>query len=163
MNLRLQQFLAAENISQSQFADEIGVARASVSHIIAGRNRPGYDFLSSMIAHYPTLNVEWLLTGKGKMYKGRHDDEDLLFKGDPAMSPVIPAGMTVTPVSESATLFDAPSPAEAVSDAHTSAPDAETAATIEINTSNNAAQSSKNQRKAIKVIVFYDDGTFQEL
>ena len=69
MNKRLEQFLAAENISQSQFADSIGVARASVSHILAGRNKPGFDFIESMSRHYPTLNIEWLILGNGKMYK----------------------------------------------------------------------------------------------
>ena len=69
MNKRLQQFLSAENISQSQLADTLNVARAGVSHIIAGRNRPGFDFLESMALHYPQLSMEWLLTGKGKMYK----------------------------------------------------------------------------------------------
>ena len=68
MNKRLQQFLAAENISQAQFAETLGVARASVSHILSGRNKPGFDFLESMIRHYPALNFEWLLTGRGRMY-----------------------------------------------------------------------------------------------
>lgn len=69
MNKRIQQFLVAEGISQSQFADTLGVARASVSHIVAGRNKPGFDFISSMSAHYPDLNLDWLITGKGKIYK----------------------------------------------------------------------------------------------
>ena len=69
MNTRLQQFLGAENLSQSQFADEIGVARASVSHILAGRNKPGYEFLTGIMMRYPNLNMEWLLLGKGRMYK----------------------------------------------------------------------------------------------
>jgi transcriptional regulator with XRE-family HTH domain len=69
MNSRLLQFIQAENISQSQFADSIGVARASVSHILAGRNKPGFDFIGSMARRYPSLNVDWLVTGRGKMYK----------------------------------------------------------------------------------------------
>ena len=69
MNDRLQKFLDAENISQALFADTIGVARASVSHILSGRNKPGYDFITGMMTHYPSLNVEWLLSGKGRMYK----------------------------------------------------------------------------------------------
>lgn len=81
MNKRLQQFLNAENISQSQLADTLDVARAGVSHIISGRNRPGFDFLESMALHYPQLSMEWLLTGKGKMYK-----ENLLF-GDELATP----------------------------------------------------------------------------
>ena len=68
MNRRLLQFLQAENITQTQFADTLSVARGSVSNILAGRNKPGYDFLESLILHYPNLNLEWLLSGKGKMY-----------------------------------------------------------------------------------------------
>ena len=69
MNRRLLQFLQAESITQTQFADTLGVARGGVSHILAGRNKPGYDFLESLLLHYPQLNLEWLLTGKGRMYK----------------------------------------------------------------------------------------------
>lgn len=70
MNNRLQKFLAAENISQSQLADTLGVARASISHIISGRNKPGFDFLESMAVNFPALSIEWLITGKGRMYRG---------------------------------------------------------------------------------------------
>lgn len=69
MNHRLQQFILAENITQSQFADSIGVARASVSHILAGRNKPGFDFIESMIKRYPSLNINWLISGQGRMYR----------------------------------------------------------------------------------------------
>ena len=68
MNRRLLQFLQAENITQTQLADTLSVARGSVSNILAGRNKPGYDFLESLVLHYPSLNLEWLLSGKGKMY-----------------------------------------------------------------------------------------------
>ena len=69
MNRRLSQFLQAENLTQTQLADTLSVARGSVSHILAGRNRPGYDFLESLLLHYPRLNLEWLITGKGRMYR----------------------------------------------------------------------------------------------
>ena len=73
MNRRLLQFLQAENITQTQLADTLSVARGSVSHILAGRNKPGYDFLESLVLHYPRLNLEWLMTGKGRMY---HDETE---------------------------------------------------------------------------------------
>ena len=75
MNRRLLQFLQAENLTQTQFADMLSVARGSVSHILSGRNKPGYDFLESLMLHFPSLNMEWLLTGKGKMYKDAPSDE----------------------------------------------------------------------------------------
>lgn len=96
MNKRLQQFLNAENISQSQLADTLDVARAGVSHIIAGRNKPGFDFLESMTLHYPQLSMEWLLTGKGKMYK-----ENSLFDNNYDTTPEIRNSQeTSTPRSE---------------------------------------------------------------
>lgn len=88
MNRRLLQFLQAENITQSQFADILNVARGSVSHILSGRNKPGYDFIESLLLHYPQLNLEWLLTGKGKMYK------------DGSEEPVIPLEDTLFDVSQ---------------------------------------------------------------
>ena len=75
MNKRLLQFLSAENITQSQLADTLNVARAGISHILSGRNKPGYDFIESLMLHYPDLNIEWLITGKGRMYNARRDDE----------------------------------------------------------------------------------------
>lgn len=75
MNGRLQRFLEAENISQSQFAESIGVARAGISHIIAGRNKPGFDFIERMARKYPALNIEWLVTGRGRMYKQNQEND----------------------------------------------------------------------------------------
>lgn len=63
------QFLQAENISQSQFADCLKVSRGTLSHILSGRNRPGYDFLESVMLHYPSLSIDWLMTGRGRMYR----------------------------------------------------------------------------------------------
>ena len=76
MNSRLSQFLSAENLTQAQFADSIGVGRASISHIMSGRNKPSYEFLSAMMAHYPEVNYEWLILGKGKMYRSSAKSSD---------------------------------------------------------------------------------------
>jgi transcriptional regulator with XRE-family HTH domain len=69
MQNRLQQFLQAENITPARFADQIGIQRSGVSHILSGRNKPGFDFIEKMLRCYPSLNAEWIITGKGKMYK----------------------------------------------------------------------------------------------
>ena len=66
MDKRLQQFLDAENISQAQLAETLGVARAGISHILSGRNKPGFDFLEAMATRFPQISMDWLLTGKGR-------------------------------------------------------------------------------------------------
>lgn len=143
MDQRLQQLLLAENISQSQFADKIGVARASVSHILSGRNKPGFDFIENLSRAYPTVNLEWIITGKGKMYKERNlphiPEED---------SPSLFGPETATPLPE-------PDPAPELAPTPAPAP-AFQSSTPSTSTSNSA-------RTIVKIIAFYSDGTFQEL
>lgn len=148
MNRRLQQFLAAENISQSQFADAIGVARASVSHIIAGRNKPGFDFIENMSRCYPSLNLEWLITGKGKMYKGSLET-----------APQAPADDLFASIEEPEPVYSAP--AKPLAPQYPSA--ASGAVRIERKTSVESIESIKIQRNISKIIVFYDDNSYQEL
>ena len=80
MNNRLQRFLDAENITQSQLAERLGVAKASISHILAGRNKPGFDFIQSMAQNYPDLNLDWLIAGKGKMYKSQNSPQAIVHR-----------------------------------------------------------------------------------
>ena len=68
MNERIQLILKTKNISASKFADEIGVQRSSISHIISGRNNPSLDFIQKILKRFPDINSTWILTGKGSMY-----------------------------------------------------------------------------------------------
>ncbi len=67
MRERLLKFLEQENISSAKFADNIGVQRSSVSHILSGRNNPSYEFIQKILAKYKYLNAEWLIMGIGSM------------------------------------------------------------------------------------------------
>ena len=93
MNRRLLQFLQAENLTQTQLADTLSVARGSVSHILSGRNKPGYDFLESLLLHFPRLNLDWLLTGKGKMYQDSKEESAM----DDAQLDLFPMNLSVEP------------------------------------------------------------------
>lgn len=164
MNTRLKQFLAAENISQSQFADTIKVVRASVSHVLAGRNKPGYDFIKAIMSAYPHLNMEWLIMGKGKMYKSALEQ-----------SPTPPQQPSVATIQEEEMplLFDYAQEDDVTSEDMPSEPSATPSEPHRThneqippayfsNTANSIPQSTDRQRKAIKIAVFYNDGTYQE-
>ncbi|MFO7755820.1 MAG: helix-turn-helix transcriptional regulator [Bacteroidales bacterium] len=87
MKDRIQQFLRSENKSSSKFAEEIGVQPSGVSHVLSGRNKPSLDFILKMLNTYPSVNTDWLLFGKGEMYKS--DETRLqLDKKDPGTSPL---------------------------------------------------------------------------
>ena len=69
MKERLLEFLKNENKSSAQFAEEIGVQASGISHILSGRNNPSLDFVLKMLEKYQFLSTDWLLFGKGSMYK----------------------------------------------------------------------------------------------
>lgn len=69
MNNRLQQFLSLENLTPARLADILGIQRSGLSHILSGRNKPGYDFILKLCTNFPDLNANWFITGKGKPYK----------------------------------------------------------------------------------------------
>jgi len=165
MNKRLQQFIFAENISQSSFADTLGVARASVSHILSGRNKPGFDFIESLTKAYPALNIEWLITGEGKMYKTAKivdltpQEPDLFSSVQEETAAIPPLALDSAP-EPAAPL---PNPAEPSTPRREPSPTAKNAEKISINTLSKPFQSAVNQKEISKIIVFFSDGSFQEI
>jgi len=73
---RISRLIKTKKISASQFADEIGVQRSSVSHVLSGRNKPSLDFITKIIMTYPEVNSDWLLTGAGNMLREENMEED---------------------------------------------------------------------------------------
>ncbi|MCD4770129.1 MAG: helix-turn-helix domain-containing protein [Bacteroidales bacterium] len=71
MKERILQFLRSENKTSSQLAEEISVQPSSISHIISGRNKPSLDFILKMLETYIDLETDWLLFGRGEMYKNQ--------------------------------------------------------------------------------------------
>ncbi|NMD01263.1 MAG: helix-turn-helix transcriptional regulator [Bacteroidales bacterium] len=69
MKNRILKFLEVENINPSKFADEIGVQRSSISHILSGRNNPSLELIQKILTRFNYINAEWLITGKGDMFK----------------------------------------------------------------------------------------------
>lgn len=158
MNTRLKQFLAAENISQSQFADTIKVVRASVSHVLSGRNKPGYDFITAIMSAYPQLNIEWLMLGKGKMYKTLPDTSDI--SQQPSQQPESDLPLLFDYEDDPQIVYNLPQLPETY---ESPSPDNSVLSCNSINTSGSIGQHTVKQRKAIKVVVFFDDDTFQEI
>jgi len=67
MHDRLKKWMKIEGLKSSQLADSISSNRATISHILSGRNKPSIDFLDKLLNNYPELNANWLITGVGNM------------------------------------------------------------------------------------------------
>lgn len=193
MNVRLQQFIAAENITQAQLADLINVARGSVSHVISGRNKPSFEFIAGLARCFPNLNMDWILTGQGKMYKtvsaapaAAYGRQNAPQEGD--LLPFMPDD-DLPDESEESPLQSAPQPSSAPAGqiqveplqqtpsnrppAASQAPQQAIASQVAQEPTTPAPQAPADQmpmtsqtlrqRKAVKVVIFYDDNSFQEV
>ncbi len=69
MRERLEKFIKTEGLTPSRFAEIMGVQPSSISHILGGRNKPSFDFIEKMLLRFPKINPDWLLLGKGTMYR----------------------------------------------------------------------------------------------
>ncbi len=85
MKDRIVRLLEFTKITPAEFADQIGIQRSSLSHVMTGRNYPGYVFIQKILEAFPKLNSRWLLTGQGNMF-----DEGKALSG-PAQAKVNPS------------------------------------------------------------------------
>lgn len=67
MNNRIALVLKAKNISPTVLADDLGVQRSGISHILNGRNKPSLEFIQKLIKLYPDISIQWILFGEGPM------------------------------------------------------------------------------------------------
>lgn len=77
MKERIKKIIEAKNLMPSSFADEVGINRPALSHILSGRNNPSLDALQHILTRYPEINADWLIMGKGIMYNSENFDGEM--------------------------------------------------------------------------------------
>ncbi len=106
MKDRITLLIKAKNLTAAQFADEIGVQKSSISHILSGRNNASLDFIQKILVSYPDVNMEWLMFGKGPIFKSAETSPN--HNGDGRFSTIQPQ------VSASVDLFSELLPAKGI-------------------------------------------------
>ena len=143
MKERIRLFLEKENKTSSQFAEEIGIQPSGVSHVLSGRNKPSLDFILKMLNKYKDLASDWLLFGKGEMYKSE-DKPTLLFENETETE------NKIIERSQIGELFDTDSEID-----NEEIVKKEGSYDIENDT-------DVNERFSERIIIFYPDGTYME-
>lgn len=147
MREKLLDLMKNEGLKSSQLAELLEINPAGISHILAGRNKPGFDLLQKILRRFPRINPDWLLLDSDQMYRvnysapsdqpasgttsGQKTGNDLF--GD------IPAAPDKTPRLEAAT-------------ADPGAPLTQTIAQL---------PGSRSDATVRRIIVLYDDQTFE--
>jgi transcriptional regulator with XRE-family HTH domain len=76
MKNRIKEFMTLKRINAAELADKIGVQRSNISHILSGRNLPSIPFVEKLMSAYPELNLEWLLSGNGSIWKSAENKKE---------------------------------------------------------------------------------------
>ena len=71
-----------EKLTAGAFAESIGVAQATISHILGPRNKyPSTEVILRLHQRYNDINLEWLLTGQGEMSNTPSDSDSSIESG----------------------------------------------------------------------------------
>lgn len=156
---RLKGFIDEMGLTNSQFADQCGIPRPSLSQLLSGRNKKISDVIVGQIhSAFPQLSVLWLLFGEGPMLSPTSDE----------------APASTVPQS----LFDEiPNSPSDVSDANKKSilgglNEAKNYSNLRINSvdkgldktadlMNEIEKLKRNPRKVVQITVYYDDSTFE--
>lgn len=66
-SLRLKKILNHTKRSKKEFAKQLGYKNLNIlNHVFLGRNKISDSLARKIVKHYPEMNQEWILTGKGK-------------------------------------------------------------------------------------------------
>lgn len=143
LNNRIRDLIQDKNLSPSHFADEIGVQRSSISHILSGRNRPSLEIVQKIVRRFPDLSYEWLL------------DDAMTSAAAPARKNHSGEGGGVVARTERREI-NAGKPEK-------KAPRARGAVkTLRLSEESNPTDEKEKKTRVVKITLFYEDNTFQE-
>lgn len=93
MQERFKQLLKEKNLTAARFAELIQVNASAMSHILNGRNKPGFDVLEKIVQAFPDVNLNWLISGQGNIYNSVPQNTNLSEKDKQENMPSIPLSL----------------------------------------------------------------------
>ena len=169
---RLLKVMEAEQLNARQFSEELGIQPGTVSNILKGRNKPSLEVMQKLLKRFVLISPDWLISGKGPMYRPKNDSQEpTLFDlrpETPSESTGTVAGYPSETPSETPALHRVQSKMEhAQSKTEQAQSKTEHAQfkTERVHSEGSASYASQMplSRRATRVMVFYDDGTYDEL
>lgn len=144
--------MAYLKLTAGALAESIGVQPSSVSHILSGRNKPSLDFVNKLLVAFPQLNYDWLVNGRGSMLKKASElgEASDLFSFAEQVNDNIAA-------SQAEAIKESPRRTVARKAKSQSKPRSDKEPE-----ENFKEHKARSDRKISKVILFYEDGSFEE-
>jgi transcriptional regulator with XRE-family HTH domain len=164
MKDRIAKIIRDEGMTAAKFAEEIGVQASGISHIISGRNNPSTDFLIKILDRFRGINAEWLLLGKGNMYKSAASPSEYSEKTvKPVVNDLFTAALN-NPVTSSAKEKEVlrEDKSDISADSVKSEPvKQENSAYLRAEEAKPYYERPVNDKKVEKIVIFFNDNTFE--
>ena len=159
---RIKYIMTTYNLNASQLAENIGIQRSTLSHILSGRNKPSLDVVQRLLKSFPEIQAAWLLNGDGDSgYKSNNQDNDMSKRlGEPEID------LFSGHETEATAVIDSPrtkKPIKPVENIVNEGKDTEQERSVELNKvvgeEQQAPYYTPGNCKIERVMIFYSNGT----
>lgn len=152
---RIFTFIESLQLTPTEFADTIGVSRASISSIKTGRTQPTLSLVEKIKQRFPEIDINWLILGEGDApIANRSESETELFSDDEVKAEI--------EVTQTLSNDDTANEYQAVYIAETPRKIEEEPQVVNQETNVPVQSTIERKRSVKKVILLYDDGSFEE-
>jgi len=76
---RIKKIIEENNLSNSEFAEKIGIPKSSVTHLLSERNNPSLDIIIKISEAFENISTDYLIFGQENQVKPTIKDSNTLF------------------------------------------------------------------------------------
>ena len=138
---RLLALMQSEGLNSKEFAQQVGISAATMSNVINGRNNPSLEVMQKVLNRFRNVSTNWLILGVGSMYLEKSNSQDDKSSPNSLQEPESPGVNVHSLIS-----------GQYAESAHPAS-----------QTPTLSPKPANNLRQVTRVLVFYNDGTFEEL
>ena len=158
---RLLKLIADNNMSAKQFAAEVGIQAGTISNIVNGRNNPSLDVMQRVLNRFRTLSSDWLILGVGNMYRTEGGKENR--ENGEAMDQQLQQQQQILSFGDTTASIEEPSPLSRPQTISAPAMSREMQPLASTKKQQTALLEQPAAKQIERIIVFYSDGTFDEI
>jgi len=76
---RIKKIIEENNLSNSEFAEKIGIPKSSVTHLLSERNNPSLDIIIKISEAFEDISTDYLIFGQENQSESTIQDPNTLF------------------------------------------------------------------------------------
>ena len=76
---RIKKIIDDNNLTNSEFAEKIGVPKSSISHLLSERNKPSLDLITKISENFEQITADYLIFGLSEVKKAQIKPSNDLF------------------------------------------------------------------------------------